>query len=554
MRGFGNMAIKTKIIVSFSAISLLMILALYQDSQSSARMVLAVCAVALGPALGFLVASSIRRQIGEITMAAEKVAAGETEVQISAGTTEEIGRLADLLTGMAQSQKTLAQAAAKISQGDFSVSIAMRGDRDILGQAMQQCVSNLRSLDQELSRLTEATRNGRFSERAKADTFRGAYSTLIASINGLLDELIRPVGRAIKVMDRVGKRDLTARLQGEYKGDFARLQESLNLTVSTLDEALASVARSADNVSTAAGQINTGSQRLSHGASAQAGSIQEVSSSLQEVESMARQNTENAVEARNLSKAAESAVEMGVDSMRRLSEAIGRIKISSDSTAKIVKTIDEIAFQTNLLALNAAVEAARAGDAGKGFAVVAEEVRNLAMRSAEAAKNTANLIEESVRNSESGVSLNQEVLRNLSDINSQVKKVGTVMAEIAAASEQQNHGVAQVNSVITQMRQVTQDIAANAEQSAGGAEELSEQSEDLKKMVFAFRLSADRFSAGSLGNKMQAADPELPAPRPKTSDSGMRGRPNARRPHSGAVTAAAIIPFSESEMAGQDYF
>src|SRR5207244_3670763 len=135
--------------------------------------------------------------------------------------------------------------------------------------------------------------------------------------------------------------------------------------------------------------------------------------------------------------------EEGVRSMQHLSEAITKIKGSADSTAKIVKTIDEIAFQTNLLALNAAVEAARAGDAGKGFAVVAEEVRNLAMRSAEAAKHTANLIEESVKNADGGVALNQEVLSNLQEINGQIEKVSEVVAEIAAASDQQSQGVEQ---------------------------------------------------------------------------------------------------------------
>jgi methyl-accepting chemotaxis protein len=204
---------------------------------------------------------------------------------------------------------------------------------------------------------------------------------------------------------------------------------------------------------------------------------------------MTKQNSERAKEARRISKIAESSVDGGVESMMRLSEAINRIKASSDSTARIIKTIDEIAFQTNLLALNAAVEAARAGDAGKGFAVVAEEVRNLAMRSAEAAKNTASLIEESVRNSESGVALNQEVLKDLGEISNHVKEGGRVMAQIAEASEQQSNGVEQVSGVINQMSTVTQEVAATAEEAASGAEELSAQAEDLKSMVHAFRSS-----------------------------------------------------------------
>jgi methyl-accepting chemotaxis protein len=181
--------------------------------------------------------------------------------------------------------------------------------------------------------------------------------------------------------------------------------------------------------------------------------------------------------------------------MQNLSGAIARIKASADATAKIVKTIDEIAFQTNLLALNAAVEAARAGDAGKGFAVVAEEVRNLAMRSAEAAKNTSKLIEESVSNADGGVAINQEVTRSLKEINEQIRKVSQVVAEIAAASEQQNEGVEQVNKAVEQMNMVTQQTAANAEQSASAAEELSGQSEAMFAIVSKFNITTSHAPA-----------------------------------------------------------
>ena len=167
---------------------------------------------------------------------------------------------------------------------------------------------------------------------------------------------------------------------------------------------------------------------MAEGSAEQASTLEEISSSLQEVGSMTRQNTANAQEARSLTESASGSTKKGVDCMGKLSDAIQRIKESSDETAKIIKTIDEIAFQTNLLALNAAVEAARAGDAGRGFAVVAEEMRNLAMRNADAAKNTANLIEGSVMNADSGVALNAEVLRSLTEIDQQVGKVSEVMS------------------------------------------------------------------------------------------------------------------------------
>jgi methyl-accepting chemotaxis protein len=173
----------------------------------------------------------------------------------------------------------------------------------------------------------------------------------------------------------------------------------------------------------------------------------------------------------------------GVSAMQRMSTSINDIKTSSDKTAKIIKTIDEIAFQTNLLALNAAVEAARAGEAGKGFAVVAQEVRNLAQRSAEAARNTAELIEAGQSNAESGVAVAVEVSANLEGIKESSGKVATLIAEIAAASSEQSQGIGQVNTAVSEMDKVVQSNAANAEESASAAEEMSSQAQELNSLV-----------------------------------------------------------------------
>jgi len=342
----------------------------------------------------------------------------------------------------------------------------------------------------ELERLTQAAAEGQLSVRANSAAFEGNYRTIVEGVNRMVDAFLQPVNEAAAVLDQLAQRNLTTRMNGEYQGDFARIKNALNSALRNLDEALAQVRLGTHQVTSAASQISAGSQSLSEGASNQASSLEETSSSLRELASMARQNTGNAREGKALAEKANTSTSQGTRMMNELNDSIARIKASADATAKIVKTIDEIAFQTNLLALNAAVEAARAGDAGKGFAVVAEEVRNLAIRSAEAARNTATLIEESVKNAETGVISNQKMLERLQEISIQVKKVTEVMGEIAAASEQQNEGITHINKAIEQMNSVTQQVAANAEESASAAEQLNRQSLDMQSMVQGFQISS----------------------------------------------------------------
>ena len=230
-------------------------------------------------------------------------------------------------------------------------------------------------------------------------------------------------------------------------------------------------------------QIASSSQGLAQGSSEQAASLEETSSSLEEMSSMTRRNADSAREAARLAAESGSATQKGSEAMGRMSGAIEQIRQSADDTAKIIKTIDEIAFQTNLLALNAAVEAARAGEAGKGFAVVAEEVRTLAMRSAEAAKTTSQLIAQSVESSRHGEQIAGEVGQALAAINETGTRVNTLIDEIAAASGEQATGIEQVSRAVSQMDQVTQRNAANAEESASAGEELSAQAAQLANAV-----------------------------------------------------------------------
>ncbi len=241
--------------------------------------------------------------------------------------------------------------------------------------------------------------------------------------------------------------------------------------------------RGSAQVSSASGQVSSSSQQLAEGASEQASSLEETSAALEEMASMTSQNADNAKQANAMAAQARDAAEAGSQAMEKMSDAIGRIKNSSDETAKILKTIDEIAFQTNLLALNAAVEAARAGEAGKGFAVVAEEVRNLAQRSAEAAKSTASLIEQSQHEADQGVTASTQVGDILGRIVGAAKNVADLLAEVAAATNEQAQGIQQVNQAVNQMDHVTQSNAASAEEAASASEELSAQAREMSEMV-----------------------------------------------------------------------
>ncbi|MGO9687997.1 MAG: methyl-accepting chemotaxis protein [Syntrophobacteraceae bacterium] len=239
----------------------------------------------------------------------------------------------------------------------------------------------------------------------------------------------------------------------------------------------------ADEVSSGSGQVASASQELAEGASEQAASLEETSSSLEEMASMTKQNAENANQANALMNKTRQVVEQANGSMARLTASMDEISKASEATSKIIKTIDEIAFQTNLLALNAAVEAARAGEAGAGFAVVADEVRNLAMRAAEAAKNTADLIEGTVKKIKEGSEVVQKTNTEFSEVQTSSARMEELVGEISAASVEQAQGIEQISKAVSEMDKVVQTNSANAEESASASEEMSAQAEQMKQFV-----------------------------------------------------------------------
>jgi methyl-accepting chemotaxis protein len=379
----------------------------------------------------------------------------------------------------------------RISRGEIPPPItdAYAGDFARIKDNLNTCIAAVNLLVQDADLLVQAAVAGRLSTRADAARHHGDFRKIVDGVNRTLDAVIAPVNEASEVLARIAARDLTARMEGSYRGDHDRIKASVNGAAEALHGSLEQVARAVAQLSAASTQIASASQSVASGATEQAAALQESFSSLDAMTAQTTASAEHATEANRLVASAREAATGGAAATATMTQAMTQIRASAEGTAQIIKDINEIAFQTNLLALNAAVEAARAGEAGRGFAVVAEEVRSLALRSKEAARRTEDLIRESVRQATEGEATSRGVSDQLGQIGAAVEKATAAVGRIAAAAKEQASGIVQVTKAVGEMDKVTQQNAASSEQSSSIAGELASQAQALEELVNGFRLS-----------------------------------------------------------------
>ena len=395
-------------------------------------------------------------------------------------------------------------------------------------------------VETEVAGIVNAAVEGDFTKRMSMEGKEGFFKQLGEGINQLMQTSSVGLNEVVRVLGALAKGDLTEKITNEYHGTFGQLKDDANTTVEKLTEIVGQIQEATEAINTASREIASGNTDLSQRTEEQASSLEETASSMEELTSTVKQNAENAKQANQLAVGASDVAVKGGNVVGQVVQTMTGISESSKKIADIIGVIDGIAFQTNILALNAAVEAARAGEQGRGFAVVATEVRNLAQRSAAAAKEIKELITDSVAKVGTGTQLVDQAGKTMEEIVTSVKRVTDIMSEITAASQEQSSGIEQVSTAVSQMDEVTQQNAALVEEAAAAAESLEEQARNLAETVAIFKLAGGVLRERRGPNRAANVErlPQRREPEQKSAKPAAESK-NGPAPKRAAKTAAA---------------